>query len=111
MCIAELEPLVDEAYDLAVIARTRNPIDRHGSGPYPAEDLAAFTDAELGMSDPQVSAVAGLTAPSEEEAVLLRGLFAGVSPERLCCGGEVSRRGRGVCIRRVRSSSWRGKSL
>jgi hypothetical protein len=45
--IRELEPLAEQTHDLETIVAIRHAIERHGPGPYPPEDLAALTDADV----------------------------------------------------------------
>jgi DNA-binding MarR family transcriptional regulator len=45
--IRELEPLAEQTHDLETIVAIRHVIERHGSGPYPPEDLAALTGVDV----------------------------------------------------------------
>lgn len=45
--IRELEPIVEQSCDLETIAKIRHVTERHGSGPYPPEDLAAITGLDV----------------------------------------------------------------
>lgn len=49
--IRELEPLVEQSRDLETIVAIRQVTERHGSGPYPPEDLAAFTGVDVAILD------------------------------------------------------------
>jgi hypothetical protein len=43
--IRELEPLAEQTHDLETIVAIRHVIERHGSGPYPPEDLTGVAVA------------------------------------------------------------------
>ncbi len=40
--IAELEPVTTQIHDVEVFRAIRAVVDRHGAGPYPAEEMAAI---------------------------------------------------------------------
>ncbi|MEV6427772.1 hypothetical protein [Nocardia sp. NPDC051463] len=44
--LAELRPMAEQAHDLEVTRTIRDIVARHGSGPWPAEDVAAIVDAD-----------------------------------------------------------------
>ncbi|WP_433635494.1 hypothetical protein [Nocardia sp. CA-120079] len=45
--IGELESIAEQAHDLVVFRVIFDVVQRHGTGPYPAADLAIFADADL----------------------------------------------------------------
>jgi hypothetical protein len=46
--LSDLEPLAGQARDLEVFQAIRAVVERHGTGPYPVEDLAAIAGADPG---------------------------------------------------------------
>lgn len=44
--LCELEPLAAQTHDLEVFWAIRAVVDRHGAGPYPAEELAAIASVD-----------------------------------------------------------------
>ncbi|GGK10566.1 hypothetical protein GCM10010123_45690 [Pilimelia anulata] len=66
--LVELEAAAQQLHDVAVVAAIRGVVERHGGGPYPVEDLAAFTglpDADVRRALGQL-VDAGLAEPPED---------------------------------------------
>ncbi|MGW4094450.1 hypothetical protein [Nocardia sp. NPDC004750] len=47
LLLAELRPMAEQAHDLEAARTIRDIVARHGSGPWPAEDLAAIAGEDL----------------------------------------------------------------
>lgn len=62
-----LEPLAEQAHDLVIVDAIRAVIERHGGGPYPAEELAAIAgvDAADARRVLEKLARAGLATPPD----------------------------------------------
>ena len=66
--LRELAPLVEQSHDLAMFQAVRAVVDRHGSGPYPAAELAtiAGVDVEGVRRVLDLMVGEGLAAPADE---------------------------------------------
>lgn len=66
--LRELEPLLEQTHDLAMFQAVRAVVDRHGSGPYPAGELATFAGIDVeGVRRVLEQMVGeGLAAPADE---------------------------------------------
>jgi hypothetical protein len=67
--IAEVEPLADEVHDLEVFRAIRPVVERHGPGPYPADELALLAQQGLDAVHRVLASMtaAGLATPPPGE--------------------------------------------
>jgi hypothetical protein len=68
--IAGLEPLAEQARDVETLVAVRRLIQRHGSGPWPIENLVSMTDRDLESVRRVLAGLtqAGLAAPPPDPA-------------------------------------------